>query len=255
MRADDAYERPIEPAHLAPSAWPGDDQGQVGARAADLLDRVHDRGEILARLDRADRQHVRRLHAGPGDGAVDLVGVARRRRVDAERNDCDAVAREALAFELVAGELRRNDHQRRVASCEREAPGVEADAALRRHVRQAQERDVVHRHDERPPADGWDAEAGGVHDVGVDPQPRPLQPVPHLVAQAAPGRTEVDPRDPRRDAARALARGERDGLDAVVGEMTQQGYLVATDAAGHGLQQLTGVNGNLHDADGSAIRR
>jgi hypothetical protein len=93
-----------------------------------------------------------------------------------------------------------------------------------------------------------------VYHVGLDPDKRTSQPVPELVAHAAVRCSEVDPRDPMGDSAGPIAGGERDRFDAELREMAKQRDLVAADAPGHRLQQLTGVHRNLHSYC-SATRR
>ena len=78
---------------------------------------------------------------------------------------------------------------------------------------------------------------------------RPAEPVPALVAQAAVRCAEVDPVDApsaRPGAGRRPRR--RPTSTPTAGQDAQQGVGVAADAAGHGLQQLAAVEGDLHAA-------
>ena len=80
-------------------------------------------------------------------------------------------------------------------------------------ARQADERDVVDRDDERAAANGWDREAGSVDDVGLHPQRRAPKPVPGLVAQAAARPSEVDVGNGLRQPTGPRTRGEGGELD------------------------------------------
>ena len=83
--------------------------------------RAHDRGDVLARLDGADGEHVRaaarRRARRRGRSRRDRAAPADRRRTARPR--CGRVR--TLALELAAGELRRHDDEAGVAAREREA--------------------------------------------------------------------------------------------------------------------------------------
>src|SRR5262249_4383294 len=110
LRADHAYEGAVDSLDVAPALGPRDDEREVRMRPADAFHRARERGYVRARRAGPDGQRVRTLDAGPRDCAVDLVGVAGYRRVDAERDDGDAVAVESARLELERGERRRDDH-------------------------------------------------------------------------------------------------------------------------------------------------
>ena len=129
---------------------------------------------------------------------------------------------------------------------EGEPPRVKTHTARGRRFGQPLERDVVHGHDQRASADRWYRETRRVHDVGLDANPGPAEAVPHLVARAAVGSAEVDPRNAVRHTAGPFSGRERDRLDAEVGKLAQERDLVAADATRHRLQQLTCVHGDLH---------
>src|SRR5262249_36252200 len=153
-----------------------------------------DRRNVLAGLDRTDRQDVRSFDAGPGDSAVDLVGVARRRRVDSEWDDGDAVAVEPVLLELARGECRWNDHDVGGTARHAQSPGVKRDTVPRARHGETQERDVVHGDDERATANRRDREARRMDEVGIDVDARPREAMPELVADASVRSSEVDPR-------------------------------------------------------------
>ena len=94
LRAEDADERPVEAAHLAPPGRTGDDQREVGMRAPEL---ARPRARGWARSLRGSTVPTVSTYGGwtpaRATGAVDLVGVARRGRVDPERDDRDAARR------------------------------------------------------------------------------------------------------------------------------------------------------------------
>ena len=85
LLAEHAHERPVDALDAAPARRADDDELEVRRAArADALDRVGDRREVLARLDRADGEHVRRVDADARDGGVD-VGVGARRAAGRRR--------------------------------------------------------------------------------------------------------------------------------------------------------------------------
>ena len=104
MFSEHAHERAVEPTDVLPAAGADGDERQTRVASAKLRDRVADGAKVLARLERADREHVRRPHTGALDRRGELLRVARHRRVDPELRDLQPVRREALSLELPASE-------------------------------------------------------------------------------------------------------------------------------------------------------
>ena len=151
------------------------------------------------------------LDADPRDSAIDLVGVARRGRVDPERHDLDAVAFESFACRA----------RRAVNSDGTTTRFAWRRASSRPRVWKVTPRFVVTSGSRRNAmsctvtTSGWSS-TGGTARLGACttsasmPEPGSVQTVPELVPQAAARRTEIDPGDAGRDATRAGSRRERD---------------------------------------------
>ena len=113
------------------------------------------------------------------DRGVDLGVGARHRRIDAEQRDVHVLGAEPLADQLDARERRRSDHEVGVPAGDGQAAPVEADAAPGRDVRDPQERDVVHGHDERASRTGGTARLGACTTSASRSHGGPPEPVPH----------------------------------------------------------------------------
>ena len=151
LRAEHANERVVEIRSRRPSPrGPTTTSVRRGWPAPNPFDSVDDRRQVLAGFDRPDREHKGLLNAGGGDCRVELVVVARQRARRCRRarpgsasgaNPSRSSSRRVNADGAMISDA--------VAARELEAARVELHAAPRRGVRDAQERDVVHGHDER----------------------------------------------------------------------------------------------------------
>src|SRR5262245_14945526 len=149
----------------APAVGAGDDEPQLGVARRDLVEGAHEHGQVLARLDRAERDHVT-LGARELPAALRVAAAA---RANAERDlrDPRVVDPEVLAH-LAGHELARRVHDG--AAVER--PPDEA-AVLQRVGRaqlgEADEGQVVDGHDDRAARRRPDERC--VHDVdGTGPR-------------------------------------------------------------------------------------
>ena len=174
------------------------------------------------------------------------LGSRGQRRVHAERREQHVVGRETFAYQFVAREGRRRQHERRFATGDLEAAPVEGSAARCGAIGETHERDVVHRDDQRLRANRGNRQARGVHHIRVDPHDRSPGPVPQLVADAAVRRAEIDPRNRGGDRPRAGAGGEGHRFDAECGQPGHESTDVEPDPAGNRLVQLSGMDGRAH---------
>ena len=167
------------------------------------------------------------------DRGVDLGVGARRRRVDAEQRDLHVFGAEALRGSSSTrvnddGAITRSACRRATSSARR----WKRDAAPRRDVRDAEERDVVHGHDERASRTGGTARLGACTTSASMRSARPAEPVP--AARSA--RCRAARRDRSTGRRRGTPGGRAPAANATAStptrrEHAQQRVRVAADAA------------------------
>ena len=117
--AEHAHAGPVEARRPSPQpVGPTTTSVEFGSRVARSRSTAsHDRRQVLAGLDGADREHVRRVDAGARDASASISSASRGDgRVDAERRDCTTPSgSKPSRIELDARERRRREHERRRA--------------------------------------------------------------------------------------------------------------------------------------------
>ena len=199
-----------------PAVGPGDDEAQRRVARRHLVEGAHEHGQVLARLDGPEREHVA-LIARNGAAARRVAAGA---GTDAERDldDPCVVDPEVLAY-LAGHELARRVHHRAAVEGPLHEPAVLQRVGCAQ-LREAHEGQVVDRHDDR--AARRRADERGVHDVD---RARPALDARHVGVQPQ-GADEAsgDRADGGADAGRdpvgellAAAEGERVGDQVEVG--------------------------------------
>ena len=211
------------------------------------LHREAERVQPLAGLDGADDHEEPGPQPEGADRSIDLGVGFGRPDLDAVWSEVNALTLEADVDELVSREPRSRDDHRRLSMRDLEAAPVEHDPAPGEGLWLAEEGDVVHGDDQRRVAHRGNREARRVEHVDGQRDLRPAEPMPELIAERTPRPTEVEGlADHALDARCRGPAPEPDDVDARVRQIPAQLDDIATDAAGHRLEQLTDVQADLH---------
>ncbi len=158
----------------SPSVGARDDEPQLRIARRHLVEGAHEHGQVLARLDRPEREHVTR-RAGDRASAVRIAAGART-YTQRDLHDSRVVDREVLPY-LPGDELTRRVHRRAAVQRPPDEPAVLQGVACAQ-LREPDEGQVVDRHDDRTARRR--ADERGVHDVD---RARPAFDTRHVAVQ------------------------------------------------------------------------
>ncbi|MCU1429154.1 MAG: hypothetical protein JWL83_3154, partial [Actinomycetia bacterium] len=204
---------PVEPLYISPARRSDEHEREVRMGGSEPFERGHQRGQVFAGFDRADRERERWFDTCTADGRVKVRVGARCWWVEPVWDHAYASRIEAFAYELAAREGGWDDDHVGVASRELQTAFVEAPAARRARFREPQERDVVRGDDEGAATARWHRETWRVHDVTSDAYRRRAQAVPTLVAQGTAWPPDIDPPDVLAQVRRRAAGSESYDVD------------------------------------------
>ena len=145
-------------------------------------------GEVLAGLERADEQQVGRTHTQAGERGPDLVGAGSGDRLQAQRDETQAVGGQACRPRVVQRGLRGAQDGGRVAADAGQAGHERLHTVGGEGLGVVQEGEVVERHHQRRCRPRRHDDGRGVHDVHRAGGPFdgwPAQPPPRFVERGA----------------------------------------------------------------------